>query len=30
MDCAAIAALGLVFFGVALMRFRQMLVQAQA
>lgn len=29
-DCAMIAALGLVFFAVALMRFRQMLVQVQA
>jgi len=29
-DCAMIAALGLVFFAVALMRFRQMLVQIQA
>jgi ABC-2 type transport system permease protein len=29
-DCAVIAALGLVFFGVALMRFRRMLVQVQA
>ncbi len=29
MDCAAIAALGLVFFAMALMRFRQMLVQVQ-
>lgn len=28
-DCAAIAALGLLFFGIALKRFRQMLVQAQ-
>ncbi|HTR60507.1 MAG TPA: ABC transporter permease [Candidatus Binataceae bacterium] len=29
-DCAMIAALGLVFFAVALLRFRQMLVQIQA
>jgi ABC-2 type transport system permease protein len=29
-DCAEIAALGLLFFGVALMRFRRMLVQVQA
>jgi len=29
-DCAAIAALGLLFFSVALMRFRRMLVQIQA
>jgi len=28
-DCTVIAALGLVFFGVALMRFRRMLVQVQ-
>ena len=29
-DCAAIAALGLLFFVIALMRFRRMLVQVQA
>jgi len=29
-DCAVIAALGLFFFGVALMRFCRMLVQIQA
>ncbi len=29
-DCAVIAALGLRFFGIALMRFRRMLVQIQA
>jgi ABC-2 type transport system permease protein len=29
-DCAAIAALGLLFFAIALMRFRRMLVQVQA
>ena len=29
-DCAVITALGLLFFGVALMRFRRMLVQIQA
>jgi ABC-2 type transport system permease protein len=30
MDCTAIAALGLLFFGVALVRFRRMLVRVQA
>jgi ABC-2 type transport system permease protein len=29
-DCAVIAALGFVFFGIALIRFRRMLVQVQA
>jgi len=29
-DCAAITVLGLVFFAIALMRFRRMLVQVQA